>query len=174
MDINRFVGVIIRIFACICLVAASTTAIAGDLNVIGHRGAAGLLPENTLAGFKKAMELGVDTIELDIRITADNEAVVYHDSRLNPAITRGRNGKWVKKKHLIKELSLLEVQAYDVGKLNRWSNYSRRYPGQKPGGFPPGTTKTVGPVCCQARAQFYAGDQRTPRHCPAGGIRENS
>lgn len=132
MGINRFVGVIIRIFACICLVAASTAAIAGDINVIGHRGAAGLLPENTLAGFKKAMELGVDTIELDIRITTDNEAVVYHDSRLNPAITRGRNGKWVKKRHLIKDLSLLEVQAYDVGKLNRWSNYSRRYPDQKP------------------------------------------
>ena len=35
----------------------SYSAIAGDLNVIGHRGAAGLLPENTMAGFKKAMEI---------------------------------------------------------------------------------------------------------------------
>jgi glycerophosphoryl diester phosphodiesterase len=132
MGINRFVGIIIHIFTIICLVAASTAAIAGELNVIGHRGAAGLLPENTLAGFKKAMELGVDTIELDIRITADNEAVVYLDSRLNPSITRGGNGKWVNKRHLIKELSLSEVQAYDVGKLNRWSNYARKYPKQKP------------------------------------------
>jgi glycerophosphoryl diester phosphodiesterase len=132
MGINRLAGVIIRIFACIFLVVASTAAMADDLNVIGHRGAAGLLPENTLAGFKKAMELGVDTIELDIRITADNEAVVYHDSRLNPAITRDRNGKWIKERHLIKELSLSAVQAYDVGKLNRWSNYAKKYPKQKP------------------------------------------
>lgn len=132
MGINRLAGVIIRIFACIFLVAASTAAIAGDFNVIGHRGAAGLLPENTLAGFKKAMELGVDTIEMDIRITADNQAVVYHDSRLNSAITRDSNGKWIKERHLIKELSLSAVQAYDVGKLNRRSNYAKKYPKQKP------------------------------------------
>jgi len=101
MGINRFVGVIIGILVSICLVASGTAAIAGDLNIIGHRGAAGLLPENTLAGFRKAMELGVDTVELDIRITADNEAVVYHDSRLNPAITRGGNGKWVKIRRVV-------------------------------------------------------------------------
>lgn len=132
MGFNRLAGIIICIFACICLVVASTAAIAGDISVIGHRGAAGLLPENTLAGFKKAMELGVDTIEMDIRITADNAAVVYHDSRLNPAITRDSNGKWIKERHLINELSLSAVQSYDVGKLNRWSNYARKYPKQKP------------------------------------------
>ncbi len=109
----------------------SYSAIAGDLNVIGHRGAAGLLPENTLAGFKKAIEIGVDTIELDIHLTSDNEAVVYHDSRLNPAITRDTNGKWIKEKHLIKELTLSEVQSYDIGKLNRWTGYAKRYPDQK-------------------------------------------
>ena len=70
------------------LLITATSSIAGDLNVIGHRGAAGLLPENTLAGFKKAMELGVDTIELDVHLTSDNEAVVYHDSRLNPAMDK--------------------------------------------------------------------------------------
>ncbi len=79
-------------------IKSSSNATPDDLIVIGHRGAAGLLPENTLAGFRKALELGVDTIELDIHITSDNEAVVYHDSRLNPAITRDANGKWVKKK----------------------------------------------------------------------------
>jgi len=52
------------------------------------------LPENTLAGFKKAMEIGVDTIELDIHLTSDNEAVVYHDSRLNPAITSASTHKF--------------------------------------------------------------------------------
>ncbi len=79
MKIKRLDGTIILIFAFIFLFITTISAIAGDLNVIGHRGAAGLLPENTLAGFKKAMEIGVDTIELDIGLTSDNEAVVYHD-----------------------------------------------------------------------------------------------
>ena len=131
MKIKRLDGKISLIFTFIFLCITTISALAGDLNVIGHRGAAGLLPENTLAGFKKAMEIGVDTIELDIHLTADNEAVVYHDSRLNPAITRDPNGKWIKEKHLIKELTLSEVQSYDVGKLNRWAGYAKKYPDQK-------------------------------------------
>lgn len=79
MKVKRLDGIIFFIFAFIFLFITTISAIAGDLNVIGHRGAAGLLPENTLAGFKKAMEIGVDTIELDIALTSDNEAVVYHD-----------------------------------------------------------------------------------------------
>ena len=112
-------------------IKSSSNATPDDLIVIGHRGAAGLLPENTLAGFRKALELGVDTIELDIHLTSDNEAVVYHDSRLNPAITRDANGKWVKKRQLIKDLKLLEVQSYDVGKLNHREEYAKKYPQQK-------------------------------------------
>ena len=131
MNIKRLVGIKELIFAFIFLFITAINSIAGDLNVIGHRGAAGLLPENTIAGFQKAIELGVDTIELDIRLTSDNEAVVYHDSRLKPAITRDANGKWVKEKHLIKELTLSEVQSYDVGKLNRWKGYAKKYPDQK-------------------------------------------
>jgi len=131
MNIKRLDGIISFIFAFIFLFITTISAIAGDLNAIGHRGAAGLLPENTLAGFKKAIETGVDTIELDIHLTSDNEAVVYHDSRLNPAITRDTNGKWIKEKHLIKELTLSEVQSYDIGKLNRWTGYAKRYPDQK-------------------------------------------
>ena len=131
MKIKRLDGIISFLLTFIFIATTTISAIAGDLNVIGHRGAAGLLPENTLAGFKKAMELGVDTIELDIHLTSDNEAVVYHDSRLNPAITRDNNGKWVKDKHLIKELTLSEIQSYDVGKLNRWAGYVKKYPDQK-------------------------------------------
>jgi hypothetical protein len=50
--------------------------------IIGHRGAAGLAPENTLASFKKAYELDVDMIEFDVRLTKDNIPVLMHDSRL--------------------------------------------------------------------------------------------
>ena len=52
------------------------------IDVIGHRGAAGLLPENTLPAFKRACEIGVDAIELDILLTADGKMVVHHDYAL--------------------------------------------------------------------------------------------
>ena len=49
---------------------------------IGHRGAPGYEPENTLASFKKALELGVDMIELDVYVCATGELVVFHDDTL--------------------------------------------------------------------------------------------
>ena len=50
---------------------------------IAHRGASGSAPENTLSAFKKAIELGVDAVELDLHGTADGEIVVIHDSSLD-------------------------------------------------------------------------------------------
>ncbi len=50
--------------------------------IIGHRGARGLAPENTLAGFKKALELGVGEIEFDVRVSKDGVAVLHHDKIL--------------------------------------------------------------------------------------------
>ena len=51
--------------------------------VIGHRGAAGLAPENTLAGFEHAVRLGVDAVELDVHLSADEHLVVIHDERVD-------------------------------------------------------------------------------------------
>lgn len=50
---------------------------------IAHRGASGTAPENTLSAFKKALEIGVDAVELDLHGTADGEVVVIHDSSLD-------------------------------------------------------------------------------------------
>ena len=50
---------------------------------IAHRGASGSAPENTLAAFKKAIEIGVDAVELDLHGTADGEVVVIHDTSLD-------------------------------------------------------------------------------------------
>lgn len=57
--------------------------------VIGHRGAAGVRPENTLPGFQLALELGVDAVEFDVRVTGDGVAVVHHDA--NTLRTCGEN-----------------------------------------------------------------------------------
>jgi glycerophosphoryl diester phosphodiesterase len=53
------------------------------MKIIGHRGARGLAPENTLASFAKALEHGVDEIELDVRVTKDHIAIVHHDKDLH-------------------------------------------------------------------------------------------
>ncbi len=57
--------------------------------IIAHRGASALAPENTLAAINKALEIGVDYIEIDVRLTLDNVPVVIHDARVN----RTTNGK---------------------------------------------------------------------------------
>ncbi|MBI2356313.1 MAG: glycerophosphodiester phosphodiesterase [Candidatus Doudnabacteria bacterium] len=48
--------------------------------IIGHRGAAGLEPENTIGSFKKAIELGVDAVEMDLRLDRNGVIVVAHDA----------------------------------------------------------------------------------------------
>src|SRR3989338_2105474 len=50
--------------------------------IIGHRGAPSLEPENTIRSFKKAQELGVDMVEMDLRQSADGEIVISHDASL--------------------------------------------------------------------------------------------
>ena len=61
--------------------------------VIGHRGAAAVAPENTLAGLRRAQGLGCRWVEFDVRLTADGELVLLHDERLERTTNgRGRAG----------------------------------------------------------------------------------
>lgn len=85
--------------------------------VIGHRGAAGLAPENTLAAFAASLDLGVDALELDVHLTRDGTLVVYHDYTLKPETTRTPDGEWLDiwTGLAIKDLSLAELKTYDVG-----------------------------------------------------------
>ena len=53
------------------------------LYVVGHRGAAGLRPENTVIGFQYAIELGCDYVECDVQLTRDNHLVVIHDEMVD-------------------------------------------------------------------------------------------
>ena len=105
-----------------------------NCDIIGHRGAAGLAPENTLAAFKRALNLGVDAIELDVLLTSDKELIVHHDYRLKPEIARTPDGAWLKgwKGPTIKNLTLSELRKYDVGRLKPDTKYAKRYPEQQP------------------------------------------
>ncbi len=106
---------------------------AENFSVIGHRGGAGLFPENTLAAFAGAFALGVDAIEMDARLTADGEVVIYHDAKLKPEITRMADGLWLKEPGPpIRNLSLKQLKSYDVGRLKPGTGYAWRFPDQKP------------------------------------------
>jgi glycerophosphoryl diester phosphodiesterase len=108
-----------------------TSSLAVDLQ--GHRGARGLLPENTLPAFRRALEIGVTTLEMDCGVTKDGVVVVHHDRRLNPDVARGPDGQWVKAPApLIQDLTFQETQAYDVGRLRPGSEYAGRFPHQQP------------------------------------------
>ena len=117
------------------LVAAVLLAMTGTvhgLDLQGHRGARGLLPENTLPAFAKALSIGVTTLELDTAITRDGVVVVSHDATLNPDITRGADGQWLTRDDIaIHTLTWTELQQYDVGRINPQSTYARRFPGQQ-------------------------------------------
>jgi glycerophosphoryl diester phosphodiesterase len=103
------------------------------MDVQGHRGARGYLPENTLPAFAKGLEFGVDTLELDCGVTRDGVVVVHHDRRLNPDIARGPDGRWVEAPApTITSLTFDELQRYDVGRLRPGSEYAKRFPHQKP------------------------------------------
>jgi len=74
---------------------------------IGHRGAKAYEPENTIRSFMKALELGVNAIELDVRRTKDGEIVVIHDAEVD----RTTNGKG-----LVSELTLSEIKQLSTDK----------------------------------------------------------
>jgi glycerophosphoryl diester phosphodiesterase len=117
----------------LCLgTAFSFSVFAFDLQ--GHRGARGLAPENTLPAFERALEIGVTTLELDVGVTADGVVVVAHDSYLNPAITRDAAGQWLagSKGPLLKSLTLAQLQAHDVGRINPESAYAQTFSLQQP------------------------------------------
>ncbi len=97
----------------------------------GHRGTRGLAPENTLPAFSKALDIGVDTLELDTNITSDGVVVVSHNSSLNPDITRGPDGQWIAKRGPpIHDLTLAELSRYDVGRIDPASKYAQSFPDQ--------------------------------------------
>ena len=103
------------------------------LEIHGHRGARGLLPENTLPGFERAIALGVDALELDICMTRDGVPVVHHDTALNPDHTRDASGVRLEPPGpLLKDLDLAELPALDVGRARPGSRTSLRFPHQKP------------------------------------------
>lgn len=90
-----------------------------NLDIQGHRGCRGLYPENTIEGFKKALDLGVRTLEMDVVISKDNQVVISHEPFFNHEISTSPDGDTIQeideKKHNIYQLTYEEIADYDVG-----------------------------------------------------------
>ncbi|HEY65771.1 MAG TPA: glycerophosphodiester phosphodiesterase [Caldilineae bacterium] len=78
--------------------------------VVGHRGAAGVMPENTLKGFRYAIDLGVDYVECDVHLTRDGHLVVIHDE----TVDRTTNGTG-----RVRDLDLAAIRSLDAGEGER-------------------------------------------------------
>ena len=103
------------------------------MDLQGHRGARGLLPENTLPGFAAALGIGVTTLELDLAVTRDGVVVVSHNPRIEPELARDAQGEWLREDSApIVTMDLQQVKSYDVGRLNPGRDYAQRYPDQQP------------------------------------------
>ncbi|MFK7951410.1 MAG: glycerophosphodiester phosphodiesterase [Ekhidna sp.] len=83
-----------------------------EFQIIAHKGASGTAPENTMAAFKRALELGVDQIELDVRHTADEEIVVFHDQRLDRLAKDSLGNPVTGDVH---DYTLAELKQFEVG-----------------------------------------------------------
>ena len=101
------------------------------IEVQGHRGARGLLPENTIPAFERAIELGVDVLELDLGLTRNGVPVVHHDRRLNPDRTRDAAGAWLSGPGpFIRTLDPAELSEFDVGRAAPGGRTAEQFPEQ--------------------------------------------
>jgi glycerophosphoryl diester phosphodiesterase len=96
-----------------------------SIDVEGHRGARAVRPENTLPAFRYALEVGVDTLEMDLHATKDGVLVVSHDPLISRELCLDERGKPVERDIPIRSLKLMELKAFDCGSLP-----NRRFPDQ--------------------------------------------
>lgn len=112
----------ICIFLVLILASCSTDKMNKNIiyiDVQGHRGCRGLLPENTIDAFMKALELGVTTLEMDLVISKDKQVVVSHEPFFNHEISTDPDGLEItadqQLEHNIYKLDYEDIQTYDVG-----------------------------------------------------------
>lgn len=101
-----------------------------ELDVQGHRGARGLVPENTIPAFIRALEEGVTTLELDVVITKDKQVVISHEPYMSASICSKPNGQPVTNSEMqqfnIYQMTYAEVSRFDCGIRG-----NSRFPGQQ-------------------------------------------
>jgi glycerophosphoryl diester phosphodiesterase len=117
-----FVGILT---SCICVVASEPKVNSvypvppkqGGVYVIAHRGAHNGIPENTLAAYQRAIDLGADFVEIDLRETRDGEFVSIHNRTVDAYLTDGTTGN-------VRDFTLAELQSLEIGSRvhPKWKN----------------------------------------------------
>lgn len=101
-----------------------------SFDIEGHRGCRGLMPENTLPAFLKAIDLGVNTLELDVVVSKDQQLVVSHDPYFSADITLDPDGQEIppekQTQYNLFKMDYAEIKRYDVGSLG-----NKRFPAQQ-------------------------------------------
>ena len=104
---------------------------ADTIRIIGHRGARGILPENSIQGFEFALSIGVNLLELDVVLTRDDIPVITHNHRLHASTFRDSNGNFLLgEEPKVSSLSFAEIESFDIGRIDGGSDYGRRFPDQ--------------------------------------------
>ena len=97
------------LIVCLFLSCSSNQYTVKDIDLQGHRGCRGLLPENTTEGFIKALEIGVNTLELDVIISKDKKVVVSHEAYLSFEICQDTAGN---------DIGMLDQKSYNLYQMN--------------------------------------------------------
>lgn len=108
-----------------------------NLDIQGHRGCRGLLPENTIPGMIRAIDLGVNTLEMDVCVSKDSVVVLSHEPFFDHKISTAPDGSAVTEQNEhdlnIYQMDYAEVKSYDVGlKDHPWFPIQRKIPSYKP------------------------------------------
>ncbi len=101
------------------------------IRIIGHRGARGIMPENSMIGFELTLSNGVSLLEFDVILTADRIPVITHNHHVHAPTFRDKKGFFVDGiEPKISELTFAEIESFDIGRTNSLSIYGKRFPEQ--------------------------------------------
>ena len=103
----------------------------GLVRLIGHRGARGVMPENTMQGFEFTLDIGISALEFDVLLTSDAVPIVTHNHHLSKAATRDAKGQWlVGDEPKVADFTFSQLQNFDVGGLDGRTEYGKCFPDQ--------------------------------------------
>lgn len=98
------------------------------IRVVGHRGARGVLPENSMIGFDFSLFIGVPLLEFDVVLTADNVPIITHNHRLHAPSFRDADGLFLTgEEPKVSSLTFEQIQQFDIGRLDGHSAYGQRF-----------------------------------------------
>lgn len=102
----------------------------GVIRIVGHRGARGVFPENTMLGFEYTLASGVPLLEFDVVLTADDIPVITHNPTLHKPTFQDQTGQFISKELPIRSLSFVDLGRYEVGKIDGTTAYGAAFPDQ--------------------------------------------